>query len=167
MYHREYSAAAERLQEVQRIMKKHNASSADESTGDESAIQVDSGGPRSSPPSSGAPTSNEDLEAILRRAIKGSSGGRLENINWSPDDRSLDLDSWILQVEQSFRVHAPDKTPAQQTDWAILQLRGRAARWWSAMGNTGLRDTIFESPNVQAFWYKTGPVIRIATPSSE
>jgi len=90
---------------------------------------------------------NEDLEEILHRALRGSGGSKLENITLDPTDRSLDLNSWLLQVEQSFRVHAPDKTSAERTDWAILQLRGRAAKWWSAMVLLGEREAMLNAPN--------------------
>jgi len=73
--------------------------------------------------------------------LKGSGGGRLENVLWNPDDKTLDLDSWLLQVEQSFRVHASEKTSEEQTDWAILQLRGRAIKWWASLVVNGERDT--------------------------
>jgi len=111
-------------------------------------------------PSASAPTgltavSNEELGEMLRRVISGSSGGRLENIHWDPDDRSLDLDSWLLKVEQSFEVHAPGKTPEEQTKWAALQLQGRAAKWWNAMVRTGVRDTIFNSPNAWTVFVDT------------
>jgi len=101
---------------------------------------------RAAPPSS----PSESLEDLLRRTLaqaSGSNSGRLENITWNPEDRSLDLDSWLLQVEQSFRVHAPDKTSAERTDWAILQLRGRAAKWWSAMTFLGEREAMFNASN--------------------
>jgi len=104
--------------------------------------------PANPAPTDPTPDANEDLETILRRALGNSNGGRLEALVWNPDDHTLDLDSWILQVNQSFHVHAPSKTPAEKTDWAILQLRGRAIMWWASVVASGQCDAIFNSTDV-------------------